>query len=60
MRVRSRPARPPSHARSYDSINTLQPPKSVSPLAPARAQATRGYAPIAGNLWALESFPTEQ
>jgi len=24
------------------------------------AQATRGYAPIAGNLWALESFPTEQ
>ena len=26
----------------------------------AVAQATRGYSPIAGNLWALESFPTEQ
>jgi len=26
----------------------------------ALAEATRGYAPIAGNLWALESFPTEQ
>ena len=43
-----------------DAINPLGNPFAVLIIIGAFAQATRGFVPEAGNLWALETFPTNQ